>query len=459
MEGALYRTVWRWHFYAGLLVLPMILVLSATGAFYLWKPQVDRWEERAFRNLPTEGVVSPSVQRAAALSAFPGAVMSSFRLPEKPGDAAMVHLALGGGAGMRDVFVSPQGEVLGALDPDRRLTAVDQKLHGQLLAGKAGSWLVELAASWAIVMIATGLWLWWPRGRTIAGVLWPRLHLRGRPLWRDLHAVTGFWVSSLALVLLFTGLPWADAWGHAFKAIRSELGMVKGRQDWTLGGKAAAPDADEATQHAGHDHAAMMAMAGMAHPMPMPMPTPSSSPDAALFDLVVGKAQGEGLAFPALIEPPRGPHGTWTAKSDSQNRPLRATIRYDGTSGLELSREGFAEKHVVDRVVGYGIAWHEGQLFGIANQIIGTMTALALMLLSVSGFVMWRRRKPDDRLGAPPRPTRPRMPLALKLMFGFFLLWLPLFTASLAALWLFDRLALPRLPRLARWLGMPAAAA
>ena len=453
MDGAVYRTIWRWHFYAGLFVMPMILLLATTGAFYLWKPQIDRWEERAFRNLQTGGAVAPSVQRDAALAAFPGATMSSFRLPERPGDAAMVHLALPARQGMRDVFVSPQGKVLGALDPERRLTMLDQKVHGQLLIGRAGSWIVELAASWAIVMIATGLWLWWPRSARLAGVIWPRLHLRGRPLWRDLHAVTGFWVSGLALVLLFTGLPWADAWGHAFKAVRAELGMIKGQQDWTLGGKAPAPAADDTVAHAGHDHAAMMADAGM------PMATPSTSADAALFDLVVGKAAGEELAFPALVEPPRGVHDNWTAKSDSQNRPLRASIRYDATSGLEIGRDGFAGKHVVDRVVGYGIAWHEGQLFGLVNQLIGTATALALILLSVSGFIMWRKRKPANTLGAPPRPTAPRVPVAIRLLFGFFLLWLPLFTASLLALWLFDRLALPRAPRLARWLGMPVTSA
>ena len=27
----LYRAVWRWHFYAGLLVLPFLLVLAVTG--------------------------------------------------------------------------------------------------------------------------------------------------------------------------------------------------------------------------------------------------------------------------------------------------------------------------------------------------------------------------------------------------------------------------------------------
>src|SRR3546814_6075487 len=69
------------------------------------------------------------------------------------------------------------------------------------------------------------------------------------------------------------------------------------------------------------------------------------------------------------------------------------------------SREDFAEGHVVDRIVGYGIAWHEGQLFGWVNQLIGVLTAIGLIVMAVSGFILWRRRKPDDALGAPP-PAR-----------------------------------------------------
>jgi len=30
-DGILYRTIWRWHFYAGLIVLPFLLWLAITG--------------------------------------------------------------------------------------------------------------------------------------------------------------------------------------------------------------------------------------------------------------------------------------------------------------------------------------------------------------------------------------------------------------------------------------------
>jgi uncharacterized iron-regulated membrane protein len=38
--------------------------------------------------------------------------------------------------------------------------------------------------------------------------------------------------------------------------------------------------------------------------------------------------------------------------------------------------------------VGYGIAWHEGQLSGWVNQLIGVLTALAQMTMTISSFVM-----------------------------------------------------------------------
>src|SRR3546814_7640722 len=88
--------------------------------------------------------------------------------------------------------------------------------------------------------------------------------------------------------------------------------------------------------------------------------------------------------------------------SSDLNRPMRMTVTYDMGTGREASREGFADGHVIDRVVGYGIAWHEGQLFGWVNQLVGVLTAIGLIMMAVSGFILWRRRKPGDVLGAPP---------------------------------------------------------
>lgn len=434
----LYRTIWRWHFYAGLFVIPFILILSVTGGAYLFKPQLDRWEERGWRNLPASGAVTADRQVEAALAAFPGADFHHYRIPEARGDAAVVQVGLPGGA-KRDVAVSPQGRVIGAADPDARWSAWLARVHGSLLVGRAGQLAVELAASWAIVMILTGLYLWWPRGRGPAGVVWPRVSLGKRTALRDLHAVTGFWVSGLALLLLLTALPWTDVWASGFRAVRAEMGWVAGVQDWKGG----------ADPHAAHG----------AHAMARPAST-TPAPRAPL-EYIVMRARAEHMPAPAIIQPPGAPNlfgppngNVWTLTTQTQNRPLVRKVSYDPETSIEVSRSGFADKHVIDRAVNIGIAWHEGQLFGLANQLVGVATALAMVTLAVSGFLIWRRRRPGGILGAPPVPRDPAQAKAVAAIALLLAAFLPLLAASLTLLWIVDRAILPRLPRAARWLGM-----
>jgi uncharacterized iron-regulated membrane protein len=436
---SIYRTIWRWHFYASLFVMPLVFVLATTGAIYLFKPQLDRWEERAFSNLSTEQAVSPNAQLAAVMDANPGAQFNGYRLPARDGDAAVIHIGRADGQSMRDVYVSPQGKVLGSVDPESRISATVARIHGSLLIGKMGDWIVELAACWAIVMILTGLYMWWPRGQGLLGVVWPRLGKGKRIFLRDLHAVTGFWVSGLALVLLITGLPWASVWGDAFRFARAELGLVQGAQDWKTGRNA---------PHAEHDHDAMMKMQVAGIPL------------IGLADMVA-KAKLEKLPHPVFVKPPGAPERfgpptpmAWTIKSEAQNRPLNRSISFDLATGQEMSRTGFADKHVIDRAVNYGIAWHEGQLFGWINQLVGVLTALGLITLVISGFMMWRRHKPVDALGAPIAPALPQKIRGVAVIIAVMAILLPLLAVSLLALWLFDRLLLPRLPAFAIWLGV-----
>ena len=102
-----YRTVWRWHFYAGLFCIPLVIWLALTGSVYLWRPQVEAWLDRPFDHLTATGPAAPvDAQVAAALRAVPGATLHRYVLPTAP-DRAVRILVTRGGVDQR-VFLHPR---------------------------------------------------------------------------------------------------------------------------------------------------------------------------------------------------------------------------------------------------------------------------------------------------------------------------------------------------------------
>ncbi len=57
----------------------------------------------------------------------------------------------------------------------------------------------------------------------------------------------------------------------------------------------------------------------------------------------------------------------------------------------------------------FGINTHTGQQFGLANQILLLAVCAGVVLLAVSGGVMWWKRRPSRSMGVPPMPTDARV--------------------------------------------------
>ncbi|MFT8674891.1 MAG: PepSY domain-containing protein [Acetobacter sp.] len=461
------RTVWRWHFFAGLFCLPFIVLLSLTGSLYLFKPQIEALIDYPYDHLPAARAPTPMREVEAALEAVPGSTLLAYEVPPTVQGAARVIVNRNGQA-IRVYVERTSHKVLKTVAEEQRFERLVFKLHGQLLLGNVGSVIMEMVASWTVVLVLSGLWLWWPTDlRGLGGLLYPRLGRTGRALWRDIHAVSGVWVSGVLVLFLVSGLPWSFVWGHALSSVQHRVGRLVTVRDWeigavpvrdTLAGRPLPPGGAQAG--AGHGVAtadmagqasassasissagisaanASSASAGLgrtrsdnvrsgmaisaadtAMDMPgmdmLPPAVPVSFPVGAMsgVDEVVRVATGLGLPPPVLVTPPATPGGPWTIRSDTQNRPLRQSVTVS-PDGRILSHETFDQKGLVDRIIGYGVAAHEGHLFGWANQVLNLLVAIALMLMSGAATVLWLRRRPPGELGAPPAHRSQRMGVA-----------------------------------------------
>ncbi|WP_294325038.1 PepSY domain-containing protein [uncultured Sphingomonas sp.] len=440
-DPRLYRTIWRWHFYAGLIVAPFLLILSMTGTIYLFKDELnDALMPDLHIVAPVARPLPPSRMIAAAVAAVPG-VPTRIDLPEAPTRPAKVWIDAASGE-PRQVMVDPaSGRVLGSYVYTHTLVGFADVMHGSLTFGPWGDAVVELAACWALMLIASGLFLWWPRGRrSMAGVLWPRLRARGRVFWRDLHAVTGVWSVALIAFLLLTGLPWAvvqgplvrgafTAMGIGNEAARFDRVSPRSTPMATLGG---VPWSQETAPMTASDPAHAEHGGGGHH---------AEADDAAVAgtDAIAAKAQTAGITGGYRLYLPSGPTGIYTVMVTPRHPEGQRTLQYDRWSGRLLWENGWNRYGIGAKAVELGAQIHMGRYLGLPNQLLMLLPCIAIILLVVSGVTMWWRRRPRGRLAAPPPVSGARLRGAITLLAvaGVFL---PLFGASLLVLAVVDRI-------------------
>jgi uncharacterized iron-regulated membrane protein len=73
-----------------------------------------------------------------------------------------------------------------------------------------------------------------------------------------------------------------------------------------------------------------------------------------------------------------------------------------------LADVGYRDYGAAGRLVEWGVGIHTGRQFGWINRLVMLTGCLAIVALAVSAVVMWWKRRPRRRLGAPPRKAGDR---------------------------------------------------
>jgi uncharacterized iron-regulated membrane protein len=404
--GAFYAAIWRWHFIAGLIVLPVLTLLAVTGGLYLFKPELDHLIYRRMEDVPARTQPFASADRIVErVQATTGGKVLQFTPAEQP-DRAVRLLVRGRDGKALTAFADPyDGHVTGVI-PYGGVMQLIRKLHSLQKFGFWASTVVETAAGWAIVMVLTGLYLWWPRGRK-GGVVTVRGEPRRRVFWRDLHAVAGAFSAGVILFLAVTGMPWSMVWGDHVQAwvtaanLSEPKAPAKVMPAWMLSmdmparptPQSAKPDRPWALEKAPVPMSAMPGMSGME----MGKPTLSVAAAVARFDRL-------GLHRPYSVALPDGPEGAFVADYRPDRIQDSRTVYLDQYTGRVLADVGFKDWGVGAKAIEWGISVHQGQQYGAVNRYVMLAGCLALVLLAVSAEVMWWKRRPRGRLGVPPAP-------------------------------------------------------
>lgn len=369
-RGARLRTAWlrvhRWLAWS--LGLPLVAVALLGAALIVLKPLDQALNARLFQATaapPAPGLLERT--RAILVHEFGPRAALTFRPPRAPGESLAVIVR---GPWQGTVYLDPATAAeLGRRGEREGFFNLAFELHSTLLLDDAGKPLLAALAAGYLVLLASGLVLWWPRQwRRAWSVALHRGTLRGL---FDLHRAGGSLLGLLILVPVASG---------AYMAWRPLSATI--------------------TAWAGHP------------PVQPPRVPAGAVAEPATLDQLVAGAQArfpEGMVGYVQVPPaPPAPAGT--------ARPVRVRLKLPDdphpngltsvwchpASGAVLQVDRWNRLDVGARAYAVIYPLHTGTLGGLAHEALNLLLGLALAGLGASGWWMWWLRR-RARAGQPAR--------------------------------------------------------
>lgn len=448
-DSRFYATAWRWHFYSGLYVVPFLMMLAVTGLVMVFFTGFQSRLGMLVYVQPEAASQKITLQTKAALDQFPGAVLKEYIAPKSPDLPGWVELTHDG---ITDVVaVNPYtATVLQVVDKENTIFAWADKIHGTLLLGDLGRIVIEIAAGLGIVMVITGLYLFWPRqSEHWSQALVPDWNASGRKWWKSLHASLGFWVSVVLFLFLLTGMSWTSIWGAKLVQPWGTFPAAK----WDN-----VPKSD--ATHASLNTAGLREVPWGLEQTPLPMSgseagTTGVTPGEPVnLDGVAALANRMGFSGQFHIKVPQDASGVYTVSADTMSGDLTnpfkdRTVHIDRYTGRVLAEAAYADYSPMAKGMAVGIALHQGDV-GLWSAWLNVVFCLAVLLLCGSGIAMWwiRRPKGSARLGAPGLPSQAPLWKGGAVVMVLTALAFPVAGAVLLTALLLDWLVVSRIPSL-----------
>lgn len=370
----------RLHLWLGLALGLPFLVIALSGAALVFYIELDAFlhpEIRVAASGPAPGWSSPVWDRALAtvhaqwpsetgkwsfeITGRPGAIPARYY---PPADAHVSHHEID----PLMVWLGPDGgEVLREARWGDYLMTWLYDLHMNLLAGETGNDVVGWSGVASLVLLLTGLVVWWPRGSLRKALAYKRRASASRRLY-DLHKLLG--LGSLLLLLILSGT-------GALLALPAEKGWLLER------------------------------LVAPVVPVPAPTSTANSGQQIRVAQALAAAQRALPGSRLAWIDVPGPGDGVFRIRAQVPGDPTHrfpySFVFIDQYSGAVLAVHD-ARAGTPSTVVSNWIRpLHDASVAGLPTRILGVAAGLVPATLFVTGFMRWRARRRSRREHAPAR--------------------------------------------------------
>jgi uncharacterized iron-regulated membrane protein len=315
-----------------------------------------------------------------------------------------------------------------------------------------GDVVLEVFATWGLVLAASGIYLWWPRKRDANKALFlPRLRKKGRARWRDLHAVPGFVLSFILAFFVISGMPWSSSWGGNFSWLANEI---------TPNSPIDAPSSGDVTLGELDRLGNKITWNTAATQIP-DSPVPAAPAAQVSLDVVAAAADesmkpGFSISYPqdSLDEAGNAIYGAFTLSNSWPRKTGESrTVFVDQFTGNTLAVMNSDGNGAVAYATDTLVSTHMGTQLGVVSRIVMTAGCLLVIWSVISATVMYIKRRRPGSVGLPRRPADLKLANRLLLIAAIIAVVYPLWGLTALAVLTFDRFVIQRTSPLRRLFG------
>lgn len=372
------------HLWLGLLSGLVVFVVAITGAAYVFYSEISDVTERDFRFVAVQ--TKPRLS-ASTIQALAERELTQLASKNKPArwDWVSIYYSTAPDRSVTyacrhykdpdvlyEIFIDPYtGRILHARMGEGAFWKIVIDLHTTLMLGEFGQYLVEYGTLIFLMLIISGMVLWWPRNKAARQQRFSiKLKASPKRLNYDLHSVLGFYMCWAIIFTVLTGLVWSFDWAR-----QTMYFLADGQQPRELSVKVN-PQVVAPSGRAALD--VITASIAIAYPN--------------AYQIDVALAQNNKEAYAVRVWPEKGKN------SYADN------LFFHPVSGQLITRQTFAQKTVGEQLNDMTGDLHYGWLFGLPSKLVVFFACLIAASLPFTGFYIWwgrygRSRRKRSRKG------------------------------------------------------------